>query len=269
MRKLFGLLLLGQMVSTTPASAEWFDCVIEPALVVRVGAQVSGLLEDVFVRRGDVVTKGQEIARLGSEVEAATVALLTEQATSTSEIEAQKARAKLAVNRASRTRKLVKRSAASKDQLEEAVSEMEVVKREIAIAEMRLRIAGLELSRAQKVLELKKIRSPIDGVVVERSLFKGEFLDQNGEVATIAQLDPLHVEAFLPVRYFGKVEMGMTAHVKPNAPVEGVYAGIVLAIDQVFDAASSTFGVRVELQNPEQKLPAGHRCQVTFDGLSN
>ena len=268
-----GLCLLCQLALVAPAAAaaeeEGFDCVIEPAVMVRVGGQVSGLLEIVLVNRGDRVTQGQVIARLSSQVEEATVALLSEQAASTSEIEAQKARSQLAVNRAGRTRILVERNVQSRDKLEEAVAEMEVVKRELAIAEMRLRIAALELNRARKILELKIIRSPIDGVVVERSLFKGEFLDQDGKVATIAQLDPLHVETFLPVSYFGKVHQGMSAKVSPNEPIRGTYSGIVSVIDQVFDAASGTFGVRVELRNPGHQLPAGHRCRITFDGLSN
>jgi RND family efflux transporter MFP subunit len=249
---------------TTPAGGQSFDCVIDPAIVVKVGSLVPGLLSEVLIERGDQVKKGDIIARLSAETEAATVDLMSEQASSTSEIEAQEARLSLAKSRLERTRTLAERNITSTDNLEEAIAEMEVVTRELAIAQMRKRIAGLELSRAERVLEQKIIRSPIDGVVIERMLFSGEYLDQDSQLATIAKLDPLHVEAFIPVSEYSKIHVGMAAVVMPNEPIGGKYSGKVTVIDRVFDAASNTFGLRVELSNPGNGLPAGHRCEIAF-----
>jgi hypothetical protein len=39
----------------------------------------------------------------------------------------------------------------------------------------------------------------------------------------------------------------------------------VKLIDRVFDAASGTFGLRLELPNPGNRLPAGLRCRIQFD----
>ncbi|THF58405.1 efflux RND transporter periplasmic adaptor subunit [Mesorhizobium composti] len=255
--------------AATSAPAESFDCVIDPAIVVKVGSQVPGLLDSVLINRGDKVTAGEAIATLSSKVESATVALMTVQAGSTSEIEAQKARLDLAQNKLLRIEELVKRNISAKSDLDAAIAEAEVVKRELALAEMRKRAAELELARAQAVLDQKTIRSPITGVVIQRSLSKGEYLDQDGQLATIAQLDPLFVESFLPVSKFGSIKLGMPAIVTPNEPITGTYEGTVKVVDSVFDAASSTFGVRVELSNAGQKLPAGHRCRVSFDGTTD
>jgi len=251
------------------AVAQSFDCIIDPAVVVRVGSQVPGLLEEVLINRGDFVRQGEQIASLASGVEQTTVELMTQQAESQAEIEAQRARYELVLSRLNRTHELVEAKVVPQDKLEEAVAEMEVVKRELAIAEMRSRIAGLELTRARKVLEQRSIRSPITGVVVERLLFDGEFLAQDGKLATIAQLDPLYVEAFLPVEYYSEIYLGMQARVMPNAPIAGTFQGKVTVIDRVFDAASGTFGLRVELPNPDGVLPAGHRCQVALEGLAD
>ncbi|TGP22955.1 MULTISPECIES: hypothetical protein [unclassified Mesorhizobium] len=68
---------------------------------------------------------------------------------------------------------------------------------------------------------------------------------------------------------FGGIKVGMPAIVKPNEPITGTYEGTVKVVDSVFDAASSTFGVRVELSNTGQKLPAGHRCRVSFDSTTD
>lgn len=256
--------LAAQLSFPLPSLAQSFDCIIDPAVTVGVGNAVPGLLEDVLINRGDVVEEGQLIATLASDVEQATVDLLTEQAESQAEIEAQRARYDAVLSRLSRTQELAKGNFVPQEKLEETVAEMEVVKRELAIAEMRSRIAGLELMRARKVLKQRQIHSPIAGIVVERLLFDGEFLTQDGKLATIAQLDPLHVEAFLPVEYYKQVHLGMNVEVLPSAPIGGAYSGAVTVIDRVFDAASGTFGVRVELKNPEGLLPAGHRCELSL-----
>lgn len=257
------LLTTALLAAAAPAIAESFDCTADPALVVQVGSQTSGLLEQVFIKRGDVVKQGQEIARLASGIERTTVDLMTEQATSTAEIEAQQARYDLVAGRLERTRELAANDVASEDKLQQAIAEMEVVKRELTIAQMRHRVAELELIRAQKQLEQRSILSSIDGLVVDRHLFNGEYLAPDGKLATIAQLDPLLVEAFLPTKYFTQVAVGMEAIIEFIEP-SARRVGKVTVVDKVFDAASSTFGIRVELPNPNSELPAGSRCTLTL-----
>jgi multidrug efflux pump subunit AcrA (membrane-fusion protein) len=125
------------------------------------------------------------------------------------------------------------------------------------------RLAELELQRAIAELELRTIRSPITGVVRERLLSKGEFAKQN-PILRLAQIDPLRVEVFAPVSMLGEITVGMTAQVMPESPVKGTYSARVTIVDQVVDAASGTFGVRLELPNAEYRLPAGLKCKVRF-----
>ena len=68
----------------------------------------------------------------------------------------------------------------------------------------------------------------------------------------------------LQERYFGRIKIGMTADVRPEAPIDGVFKAKVTVVDKVIDAASSTFGVRLEIPNRDLALPAGLRCNVEF-----
>ncbi len=258
-------LVLALSFAAAPASAEVFDCIINPAVIIKLGSPVSGLIDRVFVEPGDLVSTGDRVATLRSDVERITVMLIEERARSTAELEAQRSRLKLSESRFNRTGELVRRNIAPREQLETAQAEREVVRGELAIAEMRQRIDLLELQRAKEQLAQRTIYSPIDGVVVERRLFSGEFLYQEAYVVTIAQIDPLVVEAFLPVRLYNDVHPGMTVLVRPKEPVNGVYEGRVTVTDRVFDAASSTFGIRVNLDNPNLAIPAGHRCEVEIE----
>ena len=125
------------------------------------------------------------------------------------------------------------------------------------------RLADLELQRTAAEVALRTIKSPVNGVVVERFMHPGEFPKQE-KILKLAQIDPLRVEVYAPVAMLGKVAVGMTAFVKPESPVTGEYAAKVMVVDRVVDAASGTFGVRLELPNHHLKLPAGLKCTIRF-----
>jgi hypothetical protein len=50
----------------------------------------------------------------------------------------------------------------------------------------------------------------------------------------------------------------------PEQPIGGRYSATVKVVDRVIDAASGTFGVRLELPNRQRAIPAGARCRVRF-----
>ena len=130
-----------------------------------------------------------------------------------------------------------------------------------AVTEARL--AEVELAQANTLVGLKTLRSPINGLVVERLVEVGEFVSDD-KILNLAQLDPLHIEVVLPLDQLSLVSKGMQATVFPDQPVGGEYSAEVIVVDQVLDAASGTFGVRLVLPNPDNILPAGLRCQVQF-----
>lgn len=98
---------------------------------------------------------------------------------------------------------------------------------------------------------------------MERLVEIGEFVSDD-EILKLAQLDPLHIEVIMPLDQLDSVREGMQATVYPDQPVGGEYLATIVTVDKVLDAASGTFGVRLELPNPESRLLAGLRCMVKF-----
>ena len=231
-----------------------FDCVMDPASVIEVGAPVAGILAEVKVRRGE----------LESSVELATIGLLETRANNDVAIAAQTARLELIQLQQERIKTLVDRNVASAEQLQEAEAELVAAEALLAQAYLDRDLAQQELARARQQLAQRTIRSPIDGVVLTRNLSGGEFVASNGSIVTIVKLDPLLVEAFLPVELYPEISNGMRATIAPAAPITDTFEARVVAFDQVFDAASGTFGIELELPNPDSILPAGHRCILTF-----
>ena len=71
------------------------------------------------------------------------------------------------------------------------------------------------------------------------------------------------MSGLLPVRSSIRELWGMRWMVSPEAP-GGRYTATVTLVDRVIDAASGTFGVRLELPNPNLAIPAGAKCKVRF-----
>lgn len=91
----------------------------------------------------------------------------------------------------------------------------------------------------------------------------GEYVDDN-PVLKIAQLDPLRVEIIAAAEQFGQIKKGMHAHVEMEfANYPNIVAEVAL-VDKVIDAASGTFGVRLELPNKEKEIPGGLKCKIVF-----
>ncbi len=241
-----GLVMLGLapallVLGSTRASAEGYECIIEPHVEAEVSSAVAGIVESVAVERGDRVKKGQVLLRLTRGVELAAHELA-------------KARAEFATRKNARNADLVEErliSSNEKDQLE--TEEL---------------LAKLELRESKERLALRTIRSPIDGVVADVEIAPGEYVSDDG-VMRLAQLHPLNVEVVVPVGEFGQISKGMKGEVTPERPFDQTRTASVVIVDRVVDAASGTVGVRLELPNADRALPGGLKCTVSFPGVGS
>ncbi len=213
-----------------------YEGLIEPSEVIELSSQISGVLEEVAVERGDRVSRGQVLARLHSGVEKA-------------QVELARARLEFKHRTSARSEELFSKELISLDERDQLLTEIE--------------IAGLDLREAEERLAMRSIKSPAAGVVTSRLLAPGEYIGE-GHILTIACIDPLNVEVIVPAGHYGRIKKGQTATVRPETPVGGSYPARVIIVDQVIDAASTTYGVRLSLANPDRAIPAGLRCTVVF-----
>lgn len=253
-------------VAVSNAAAAAHDCMIEARQMIEIRSPVEAMIETVDVKRGDTVSKGQVLATLESGPERAALKLAQWRAKMQGEINAAKARVDVTQKKLSRAQDLHERNFISANALDEAVSDHRLAVEDLRRAEENRRLAELEAKRAAEVLALRTIRSPFNGIVVEVMLKPGEFgaITFKDPIMKLAEIDPLYVEVLLPVTMYGKIHVGEPALVYPESPVGGQYETKVKIIDRVIDAASGTFGVRLELPNHKHKIPAGIRCRVQF-----
>jgi len=244
-----------------------FECLIQPKMVLKLGTPVPGLISEVLVDRGAIVKEGDVIARLESGVEEAAAALAKARAQNDATVRSNRTKVEFQRRKEERAKQLRRNDNISVASADEAETAARVAESELDEAELNLQLAQLELARASEVVRQRTIRSPINGVVVERSLGPGEYAFDQSHLLTVSQIDPLNVEVWVPLSQFGRIHRGTLAEVYPEDPVGGRYPAIVTVVDQVFDAASGTIGIRLELSNPDYAIPAGLKCQVRFPGI--
>jgi len=236
---------------------------MEPHRTTKLATSVAGALGEVLVDRGDKVTRGMLVARLESGVEEADVFSAEVRAADTSTMEEKAARRDFTQAKWQRIEKLRASSQfVSQSNLEEAQADARQAAAELEQARIAHKLAELDLKHAKAKLDQRTIRSTIDGVVTERMLSPGEYAYEQAPVVTVAELDPLNVEVFLPVARYGSVAIGDEMIVEPEAPVGGRYTAKVSVIDRVLDERSGTFGIRLSLPNPGLVLPGGIRCRL-------
>ena len=238
-----------------------YECVIEPNQTVELRSPIDGLIDKVLVKRGDRVKTGQalvvlEVARFRAQMEG--------------RIAVTRNRLDYAVRKLDRATELSAQNYVAAQSRDEAEAEKRVAEAELRDASDSQLLAQRELQYSSDLLARRTLRSPLNGVVVERMLNPGDLAESGTgrrPVLKLAQVEPLRVEVVLPISAYGKLRPGRVAMVTPEV-LGGRYAATVTVVDSVFDSASGTFGARLEMPNAQGKLPAGIRCQIDFSQLA-
>lgn len=252
---------------SVPSPSYAFNCLIEPRQTVDLSSPVTGLVNQVMVKRGDRIAKGQVLARLESHAEAAATELARFKSVQagpalTAEHKIEFAKRKLRRRQAMADDKLM-----SAQERDDAEAELRLAEAELRVASENRQLAKLEHEQQNSLLGLRTIRSPFDGVVVDQTVFPGEVVEPGGSkraLLRVAQLDPLRVQVVMPKSVFGMAAVGMSVEVVPEIPAKGRYTATVKSVDRLVNAASGTFVALLEMPNPKLQIPAGVTCKARF-----
>lgn len=259
---------MAALLATSSVAA--FDCLIEPAQTVELASPVTGLLSQVTVRRGDRVSKGQVLAVLESQAEQAAADLARFKSEQTGPLQMAERKVEFSQRKYERLKAMTADSLMSAQEGEDAESEYQLAEAELKVARENREQARIELRQQAGLLNLRTLRSPFNGVVVDQKAFAGEVVEPSGEkkyILKLAQLHPLRVQVILPKNLFGKLAIGAKAEVVPELPAFGTLPAKIKTIDHVIDAASGTFVAYLEMPNPKLTTPAGMKCRAVFPDL--
>jgi RND family efflux transporter MFP subunit len=233
-------------------------------MYIELSSPVDGVLENVLVETTDSIRKGQVLAKLESSVETAQVNLAKQETLVDHLIQSKNIEWDYTERNKLRFKDLHMKESISMLEEDKAVTEAELAKVALSKAIADKKLAKLKLQLAIAQLEQKTIKSPINGIVIERYAMPGETV-KDRPIMKLAQIDPLRVELVAPAALFGKITRGMAVEVHPEKPANQTYQATVKSVDQLIDPASGSFTVRLALPNPNEKLIGGVNCVAKFN----
>jgi multidrug efflux system membrane fusion protein len=251
--------LLVAVLSFTPARAQ--DKKTDPGEVIVTGRtegivteirpRVSGFVEAIRVKEGELVKRGQVLAELDPrafqiELEKAKARLVKAEV-----------QAKITDARFERLKALVATGIVPQEEVDQAASEREVSRAELMLAQAELKLAGLHLSWT-------KVTAPTDGRVGHRLVTEGSIVKAETDLlTTIVRDDVLTVVCEIDERSLLKLREGLRGGGKPVAEValstDKGFPRVAefRAVDQSFDPKTGTIRVRATLPNPKGDLTGG------------
>lgn len=230
---------------------------IEPVTSVTVGTQVSGIVSKLFVDYNSVVKKGQVIAELDkTNLMSQLNTAKTQLATAQSQLNYQTANYK-------RYKTLFEKGLVAADDFDNAKLSYTQAKEQVASAKE-------EVQRAQTNLGYATITSPIDGVVLSKSVEEGQTVAASfstPELFTIAQdLTNMQVVADVDEADIGDVKEGERVTFTVDAYPDDTFEGEVKQVRQEATTTNNvvTYEVLISAPNADLKLKPGLTANVTI-----
>lgn len=195
---------------------------------VMLEAEESGTVRTLFVDRGDRVAAGDWIAKIDDRVLSA-------------QVQQARAAAELAQETWQRRKRLW---------------EEQRVGSEIAYLEAKFGAeqSAAALSALEERLENTVVKAPFSGVFDERHVDVGTAVGPGQTVGRIVDLNPIKIVAGVPERYSMDVRVGTQAEMTFQALAGKQYAGRVRYVSSTIDAQNRTFGIEIEVDNPDRSI---------------
>lgn len=201
---------------------------------VIVMPQAAGTINEILVKSGDHVKKGQVLAQLDDDEQI----ILRDQA------------------------QVLLRSAKEKS---ESYKNLKSFSRlEVLDAQIAEETAQLTLTNAQLALKRRSVVAPIDGIVGIVAINVGDNVTTTSNVVTVDNRSELLVDFWAPERFTVQVKTGMPVEATSISRPGRTFSGSVEAVDNRVDPASRTIRIRAKIPNGDDELRAGMSFGVTM-----
>jgi RND family efflux transporter MFP subunit len=239
---------------------------------VEVVPRVNGRLQSVDVKLADPVRRGQVIARvedreIQEQVRQAEASFQVSQAS----IRQREADLKLAKTNLDRSRSLYERQLLPQQTFDDTEARYQAALAQVDLAKAQFEQAKARLDELRITLSNTLIVSPVDGFVGKRFLDPGAFASTNAPVASVVDISRVRMVANLVERDVRRVPVGTAAKVEVDAFPGEKFTGRVSRVAPVFDPATRTAEMEIEVPNPGFRLKPGmySRVQLTVDTRDN
>ena len=247
---------LGDVVDTVQITGT-----LQPLRTVNVGSQVSGVVSELYADYNAVVRKDQVIARLDPSLLQVQVDLqLAAVERQNGEIQRFAMQLEHDTANLERARALFNKGLVTREALDQAELAVNVRKTELEASRKSLKTAEANLNQARLNLSHTIIRSPIDGVVINRLVDIGQAVQSSMNVAQFftlaADLRSLRLEAEVDEAEIGRIRPGMAVEFTVDSYGDDRFLGTVETVTLNAKTANNvvTYPVWISVPNPDLKL---------------
>jgi RND family efflux transporter MFP subunit len=219
--------------------------------VSRLSPKVDALVAEVLIDDGDAVEAGQMLLRMDAVI--ANVELNSAAAA----LEEAKAQLKNARRRRDESAELAGQNLVAESVYAGTIAEVEIR----AAAVKRLEA---DLARQQEIVSRHTVTAPFAGVIAEKLVEVGQWVQRGTPVLELVEIDVLRIEVPIPQAYFQRVQVGTPVKVRFDASPGQVQEAAVSFRIPVSDPTARTFPVRIELDNRSGQQAPGMSARVAF-----
>ncbi|PIE59039.1 MAG: hypothetical protein CSA33_00260 [Desulfobulbus propionicus] len=265
-----GLLLYGVLASygEHTAGAVTLESFLEPDKQVDIVPVNRDIVTKLHVVEGDSVKKGQLLVTLDLGVlnERKNIAQIL--ATNHGRLDSAQALVNIRQAHLENLKRLESTGHVRQKELEVSRADLAVAQADLLTAQEERTIRQAELRHIEAQIEVKKIRSPIDGLVSRVYKTEGELVGLNDEDALISVVSPhpLHVIFYLPHAYAEQIAVGQQVALQVGVPAETVL-GKVLFVAPLVHPESGTIRVKIGFAQGFV-AQSGIRCSLDTDQLT-
>lgn len=246
---------------------------------VHVGPRTGGRVEKIFAQEGDKLTAGQTIVELdAAELKARRELAAAQINSAIHDADAQAAQLEFMHDDARRQQDLLKRNVVSPSDAERTASVARAQEKIVEAARTRVIQARAQLADIDAQFAEMQVKAPTDSILEILTVKVGDVLAANREVATLILPQHLWVRVFVPEPWLGLIKVGDRVRVRVDSFPGKDFAGTVEQVNRqaeftprnvqtVEDRIRQVFGVKIRLENTEDKLRAGMAADVFFPNV--
>ncbi|MDE5591531.1 MAG: efflux RND transporter periplasmic adaptor subunit [Helicobacter sp.] len=214
-----------------------------------LASEISGIIEKILVNQGDKVKKNQPLAVLNSDL------LQREILTKESLLEQAKVLFAKSNKEFERYNSLYKSDSIAYKEYEDSLFNLQAQK-----ANMEAIDSELQLLKAQ--LKKKTIRSPYDGIILEKILKVGEWVNTGSALFSIARVGDLEASIEVPFEILQSLKINQTIN---TIIANQSYLATITAIIPLGDSKARTFPIKLSIKDSKGVLAEGLEVKATFE----
>lgn len=217
---------------------------------VEIYSEISGVVEQVLVRNGDTVQRGQALLRI-RDIELSERLKQAQAGLQIAQARAEQAEASLTQIQAQydRAKTLADRNLTSQAELDNITAEFTSAQANLSLAKAQVAQAQSTVDEAELNLSRTVVRSPVSGLVGQRGIEPGQLISNNTRLFIVGNPQNLRVTTILTERMITYIREGMRVEISNPSMPDSIMVAQVSRISPFLDPVSHTTTAEIDLTN--------------------